>query len=86
MNRLQSLNPNTTTGKSKELFDGIQAKLGMVQKRNWEVYGHRCSLEKDTDRNKRFYLGQQRISAGAPIAFFYRISGTKKKHVHTWSF
>ncbi|MEM9835330.1 MAG: carboxymuconolactone decarboxylase family protein [Bacteroidota bacterium] len=30
MNRLQALNPATTTGKSKDLFDGIQAKLGMV--------------------------------------------------------
>ena len=30
MNRLQALNPSTTTGKSKTLFNGIQAKLGMV--------------------------------------------------------
>lgn len=30
MNRLQALNPSTTTGKSKQLFDGVQAKLGMV--------------------------------------------------------
>ncbi len=30
MNRLQALNPETTTGRSKELFNGIQAKLGMV--------------------------------------------------------
>lgn len=30
MKRLQALNPETTTGKSKELFNGIQSKLGMV--------------------------------------------------------
>ena len=30
MNRLQALNPSTTTGKTKELFNGIEAKLGMV--------------------------------------------------------
>lgn len=30
MTRLQVLNPETATGKSKELFDGIQSKLGMV--------------------------------------------------------
>lgn len=30
MNRLQALNPETTTGKSKELFNGVQAKLGTV--------------------------------------------------------
>ena len=30
MTRLEALNPVTTTGKSKELFDGIQSKLGMV--------------------------------------------------------
>jgi len=30
MNRLQALNPTTTTGKSKDLFNGIEAKLGMV--------------------------------------------------------
>lgn len=30
MNRLQALNPSTTTGKSKELFNGVQANLGMV--------------------------------------------------------
>ena len=30
MARLEALNPETTTGKSKELFDGIQNKLGMV--------------------------------------------------------
>lgn len=30
MERLKALNPDTTTGKSKDLFDGIQSKLGMV--------------------------------------------------------
>ncbi|GAA4943908.1 carboxymuconolactone decarboxylase family protein [Algibacter agarivorans] len=30
MKRLQALNPETTTGKSKELFNGVQSKLGMV--------------------------------------------------------
>ena len=30
MNRLIALNPDTTTGKSKELFNGVQSKLGMV--------------------------------------------------------
>ncbi len=30
MTRLKALNPETTTGKSKELFDGIQNKLGTV--------------------------------------------------------
>lgn len=30
MTRLTALNPEQTTGKSKQLFDGIQAKLGMV--------------------------------------------------------
>lgn len=30
MIRLQALNPETTTGKSKELFNGVQNKLGMV--------------------------------------------------------
>ncbi len=30
MTRLQALNPETTTGASKELFNGIQSKLGMV--------------------------------------------------------
>jgi len=30
MNRLQALNPDTTTGKSKELFNGVENKLGMV--------------------------------------------------------
>jgi len=30
MQRLQALDPETTTGKSKELFNNIQAKLGMV--------------------------------------------------------
>lgn len=30
MARLEALNPETTTGQSKELFNGIQAKLGMV--------------------------------------------------------
>lgn len=30
MQRLTTLNPETTTGKSKELFDAIQGKLGMV--------------------------------------------------------
>lgn len=30
MRRLEALNPETTTGKSKELFNGIQSKLGMV--------------------------------------------------------
>ncbi|MCI4668202.1 MAG: carboxymuconolactone decarboxylase family protein [Bacteroidia bacterium] len=30
MSRLTALNPDTATGKSKELFDGIQSKLGMV--------------------------------------------------------
>lgn len=30
MTRLDALNPETTTGKSKKLFDGIQSKLGMV--------------------------------------------------------
>ncbi len=30
MKRLEALNPETTTGKSKELFEGIQSKLGMV--------------------------------------------------------
>lgn len=30
MTRLQALDPNEATGRSKELFDGIQGKLGMV--------------------------------------------------------
>ncbi|KAB7530750.1 carboxymuconolactone decarboxylase family protein [Flagellimonas olearia] len=30
MTRLQALEPKETTGRSKELFDGIQSKLGMV--------------------------------------------------------
>lgn len=30
MQKIQSLNPETTTGKSKELFDAIHSKLGMV--------------------------------------------------------
>ncbi|THV57191.1 carboxymuconolactone decarboxylase family protein [Flagellimonas alvinocaridis] len=30
MTRLQALDPKETTGRSKELFDGIQSKLGMV--------------------------------------------------------
>lgn len=30
MTRLEALNPETTTGKSKELFNSIQSKLGMV--------------------------------------------------------
>lgn len=30
MQRIQALNPETTTGTSKELFDAINAKLGMV--------------------------------------------------------
>jgi uncharacterized peroxidase-related enzyme len=30
MQRLTALNPETTTGKSKELFNAIQSKLGMV--------------------------------------------------------
>jgi uncharacterized peroxidase-related enzyme len=30
MQRIEALKPETTSGKSKELFDGIQAKLGMV--------------------------------------------------------
>ena len=30
MQRINALNPETTTGKSKELFDAVQAKLGMV--------------------------------------------------------
>ncbi|UII20307.1 carboxymuconolactone decarboxylase family protein [Fulvivirga ligni] len=30
MQRIEALNPETTTGKSKELFDGVQKKLGMV--------------------------------------------------------
>jgi uncharacterized peroxidase-related enzyme len=30
MARLTALNPETTTGKSKDLFDGVQAKLGVV--------------------------------------------------------
>jgi len=30
MERLKALDPETATGKSKELFDGIQSKLGMV--------------------------------------------------------
>lgn len=30
MTRLKALHPDETTGKSKELFDGIQTKLGMV--------------------------------------------------------
>ncbi|MDF0705746.1 MAG: carboxymuconolactone decarboxylase family protein [Bacteroidota bacterium] len=30
MTRLQALDPKEATGRSKELFDGIQAKLGMV--------------------------------------------------------
>ncbi|MEX0662387.1 MAG: carboxymuconolactone decarboxylase family protein [Balneolaceae bacterium] len=30
MQRIEALNPETTTGKSKELFEGIQSKLGMV--------------------------------------------------------
>lgn len=30
MTRLEALSPETTTGKSKELFNGIQSKLGMV--------------------------------------------------------
>ncbi|HBU79647.1 MAG TPA: peroxidase, partial [Muricauda sp.] len=30
MTRLQALDPKVATGRSKELFDGIQAKLGMV--------------------------------------------------------
>ena len=30
MQRLIALDPETTTGKSKELFNAIQSKLGMV--------------------------------------------------------
>lgn len=30
MQRIKALNPETTTGKSKQLFEGIQEKLGMV--------------------------------------------------------
>lgn len=30
MERLKALDPATTTGKSKELFDAVQSKLGMV--------------------------------------------------------
>jgi alkylhydroperoxidase AhpD family core domain len=30
MTRLQALDPNEATGRSKELFEGIQGKLGMV--------------------------------------------------------
>lgn len=30
MTRLEALNPETSTGKSKELFNGIHSKLGMV--------------------------------------------------------
>ena len=30
MTRLQALNPETTTGKTKELFNTVQSKLGMV--------------------------------------------------------
>jgi len=30
MTRLQALDPKDATGRSKELFDGIQGKLGMV--------------------------------------------------------
>jgi uncharacterized peroxidase-related enzyme len=30
MTRLQALNPETTTGKTKELFNAVQGKLGMV--------------------------------------------------------
>ncbi|MCG6188329.1 carboxymuconolactone decarboxylase family protein [Maribellus maritimus] len=30
MQRIEALNPTTTTGKSKELFEGIEARLGMV--------------------------------------------------------
>ncbi len=30
MQKIKALNPKTTTGKSKDLFDGIEAKLGMV--------------------------------------------------------
>ena len=30
MQRIKALDPKTTTGKSKELFEGIEAKLGMV--------------------------------------------------------
>lgn len=30
MQRIKALNPKTTTGKSKELFEGIEAKLGMI--------------------------------------------------------
>ncbi len=30
MTRLQALDPKETTGRSKELFDGIESKLGMV--------------------------------------------------------
>lgn len=30
MSRLQALDPNTTEGRSKELFNGIQSKLGVV--------------------------------------------------------
>lgn len=30
MQRIKALNPETTTGKSKEMFNAVQAKLGMV--------------------------------------------------------
>lgn len=30
MQRIKALNPDETTGKSKELFNAIQTKLGMV--------------------------------------------------------
>jgi len=30
MARLEALNPETTTGKSKELFNAVQKKLGVV--------------------------------------------------------
>ncbi len=30
MPRLEAVDPSTATGKSKELLDGIQAKLGMT--------------------------------------------------------
>ena len=28
--RIETLNPETTTGKSKELFDAVQNKLGFI--------------------------------------------------------
>ncbi len=56
MPRLKALNPETVTGKSKELLEGVQAELGMTPK------------EKNASASKR--LAEKQARAGIPYDFY----------------